>query len=110
VRLTFILSYILEGECEAGVLALDDAHLAEGALADDTQQAEVVEVHCGELSVVVSPGSISLEACHTAHHLVGEQHARPGQSLLCSQPNDAHGPSLLDYAPWSVKTTGLPLL
>jgi hypothetical protein len=45
-RLTFILSYVLERECEARILALHDAHLSEGALADDAQQAEVVEVHC----------------------------------------------------------------
>ena len=44
---TFILSYVLECKCEAGVLALDNAHLAKGALADDAQQAEVVEVDLG---------------------------------------------------------------
>ena len=45
-RLTFVFSYVLERECEARVFALDNAHLAKGALADDAQQAEVVEVHC----------------------------------------------------------------
>jgi hypothetical protein len=35
VALTFILPDVLEGEGETGVLALDDAHLAKGALADD---------------------------------------------------------------------------
>jgi hypothetical protein len=45
--LTFVFAYILERKGEAGVFALDDAHLAEGALSDDAQQAEVVEVHCG---------------------------------------------------------------
>jgi hypothetical protein len=45
--LTFVLADVLERKGEAGVLALDDAHLAKGALADDAQQAEVVEVHCG---------------------------------------------------------------
>jgi len=49
VRLTFVLSYVLEGEREAGILSLDNAHLSEGALADDAQQAEVVEVHCEAL-------------------------------------------------------------
>jgi hypothetical protein len=45
--LTFVFAYVLERKGEAGVFALDDAHLAEGALSDDAQQAEVVEVHCG---------------------------------------------------------------
>ena len=44
-RQTFIFSYILERKGEAGVLALDNAHLAKGALADNAQQPEVVEVH-----------------------------------------------------------------
>jgi hypothetical protein len=51
VPLTFVLSYVLEGKCEAGVLSLDDAHLSEGALADYSQQPEVVEVHCAGVSV-----------------------------------------------------------
>jgi hypothetical protein len=42
---TFIFSYVFERECEAGVLSLDNAHFSKGALADDSQQAEVVEVH-----------------------------------------------------------------
>jgi hypothetical protein len=45
-RPTFIFPYVLERKCEAGVFPLDDAHLAEGALANDPQQSEVVEVHC----------------------------------------------------------------
>lgn len=45
-RQTFIFPYVLEGECEARVLSLDDADLTEGALAYDAQQAEVIEVHC----------------------------------------------------------------
>lgn len=43
---TFIFSYVLERECEAGVLALNNAHFAKGSFADDAQQPEVVEVHC----------------------------------------------------------------
>jgi hypothetical protein len=45
-RRTFILSYILESECEAGVLALNDADLSERTFADNTQQTKVVEVNC----------------------------------------------------------------
>jgi hypothetical protein len=45
-RQTFIFSYILERKGEAGVLALDNAHLAKGSLADDSQQPEVIQVHC----------------------------------------------------------------
>jgi hypothetical protein len=45
--LTFIFSYVLERKCEARVLSLDNAHFSKGALADDSQEAEVVEVHCG---------------------------------------------------------------
>ena len=41
---TFVLADVLEGKREAGVFALDDADLAKRALADDTEQAEVVEV------------------------------------------------------------------
>jgi len=75
VRLTFILSYVLEGKGEAGVLALDDAHLSEGALADDTQQSEVVEVHCGALSAISSwkvPHSRLLWTLSGRRTLVGE--------------------------------------
>ena len=43
---TLIFANVLEGKREARVLALDDADLAKGALADDAQQAEVVEVDC----------------------------------------------------------------
>jgi hypothetical protein len=45
--LTFIFPDVLEGKGESGVLALDDAHFAKGALADDAQQAKVVEIHWG---------------------------------------------------------------
>ena len=45
-RQTFIFSYILERKGEAGVLALDNAHFAKGSLADDSQQPEVIQVHC----------------------------------------------------------------
>lgn len=53
---TFVLSYVLERECEAGVLSLDDAHLAKGALSDDSQQAEVVQVDFDVLSAAGSRG------------------------------------------------------
>lgn len=51
---TFIFSYVLERKCEAGVLALDNAHFAKGTFADDAQQPEVVEVHCVVVRVAPS--------------------------------------------------------
>ncbi len=45
-RQTFIFPYVFERKGEARVLALDDAYLAECTFADDSQQAEVVEVYC----------------------------------------------------------------
>lgn len=51
---TFIFPYVLERKGEAGVLALDNAHLAKGSFADDAQQPEVVEVHCVWLSEVAT--------------------------------------------------------
>lgn len=45
-RRTFIFADVLEGKCQVGVFALDDAHLSEGASADDTQEAEMIEVYC----------------------------------------------------------------
>lgn len=53
-RHTFIFANVLERKGKAGVLALDNAHLAEGSLADDAQQPEVVEVHWVRV-VSVSP-------------------------------------------------------
>lgn len=43
---TFIFSYVLERKGEARVFALDNAHFTECALANDSQQPEVVEVYC----------------------------------------------------------------
>lgn len=74
--LTLILSDVLEGKGQAGILSLDDADLAEGALADYTQQPEVVEVDWEMWS---------------AGRVVGGGGGRGD-------------------APWSVKTTGFPLL
>jgi hypothetical protein len=54
-RPTFIFPYVLQRKREAGVFALDDAHLAEGALAYNSQQAEVVEVYCGCVSLPYPP-------------------------------------------------------
>jgi hypothetical protein len=92
---TFVLPYVLERKCEARVLALDDAHLAKGALADYTQQPEVVEVHCVPLSVsLLRRGSwLAIDVCLLCWTLIGTMESR-----LC------------DYAPWSVNTTGFPLL
>jgi hypothetical protein len=45
-RRTLIFPDVLEREGQAGVLALDDAHLAKGTFADDSQQPEVVEIDC----------------------------------------------------------------
>ena len=72
--LTLILPDVLEGKGQAGVLPLDDADLAEGSLADYTQQPEVVEIHWGS---------------------------------MVSGPDGCGGRG---QAPWSVKTTGFPLL
>ena len=52
-RRTFIFAYVLERKGETCVFALDNAHLAECALADDSQQPEVVE-----------PGEPDLDAEH----------------------------------------------
>ena len=82
-RLTLILSDVLEGKGQAGVLALDDADLAKGSLADDTQQAKVIEVHWGELVSGCFGGGRGSDGCD-----VGES----------------------GCIPWSVKTTGFPLL
>ena len=84
-RPTFIFPYILQRKREAGVFALDDAHLAEGALAYNSQQAEVVEVHCVGVSLPIPPIMPYLYL-----------------SIGLSMP--------ADNAPWSVNTTGLPLL
>lgn len=48
---TFVFPYVLERKRKARVFPLNDAHLAECALAHNTQQAEVVEVHCLAVSV-----------------------------------------------------------
>ena len=71
-RLTLILAYVLEGECEARVFALDDAHLAKRALADDAQQPEVVQIdlvgedHGGKLAAGgQGGGGAAHQACRT---------------------------------------------
>lgn len=47
-RRTFIFADILECKGQAGIFALDNADLAKGAFAHDAQEAEVVEVNCGD--------------------------------------------------------------
>jgi hypothetical protein len=103
-RLTFVFSYVLERECEARVFALDNAHLAKGALADDAQQAEVVEVHC---SPFVSSVAVRASVCGVASDgpRAADSDSESGPMTLRTAPR---GGQL--YAPWSVKTTGLPLL
>ena len=44
VSRTFIFPYVLEGKCEAGILALDYANLAKGSLPYHAEQPEVIEV------------------------------------------------------------------
>ena len=65
-RQTFIFPYVLEGECEAGVFSLDNADLAKGAFAHDSQQAKVVEVDLvGEddgLAVALTHGGFRVAA------------------------------------------------
>ena len=46
----FIFPDVLERKSEARVFPLDDAHLAECALANNSQQSEVVEVYCWGVS------------------------------------------------------------
>ena len=41
---TFIFSDVFERKGQASVLALNDPDFAEGALAHDSQQAEVIEI------------------------------------------------------------------
>jgi hypothetical protein len=36
-RPTFVFSYVLQCECEACVLALNDTHFSKGTLSDDSQ-------------------------------------------------------------------------
>lgn len=79
---TFILAQVFEGEGQAGVFALDDADLAKGALADDAEEFEVVELDCGHARSAVEEGG----AARSGLTLVGEDdgpalrvaHARGG--------------------------------
>jgi hypothetical protein len=48
---TFIFAYIFQRERQAGVLALDDAHLSKRSSSDDSQQSEVVQVYCSAVSL-----------------------------------------------------------
>lgn len=95
-RRTFIFSYVLEGKGEAGVLALDNAHLAKSSFADDSQQPEVVEVHCGR----GQQGSHSQAVQRVGMAAGTTASVRAG----CSRTSEGAD------APWSVNTTGLPLL
>lgn len=101
-RQTFIFSYILEGKCEAGVFALDDAHFAKGSFAYDAQQPEVVEVHCG----------VGSDSFSRRHHERGRcrSNAAGAMTPACSTCNSNSELRTRNYTPWSVKTTGLPLL
>lgn len=45
-RLTFIFADVLECKRQTRVFSFDDADLAKGALADDAEQAEMVEAYC----------------------------------------------------------------
>lgn len=51
---TLIFANVFQGERESRVLSLDDPNLAKGTAADDSKQAEVVEVHyqCAEAPLV----------------------------------------------------------
>lgn len=49
-RRTFIFPDVFQCKRQVGVFALDNADLAEGASADHSQQAEVVEVGCCSVS------------------------------------------------------------
>lgn len=57
---TLIFAYILQRERQTGILALDNADLAEGALAYDSKQTEVVEVDWpGSARLAVGAGAAS---------------------------------------------------
>jgi len=45
---TFIFPDVLERERQSSVFPLDNPYFAEGPSADDAEQAEVVEVYCGD--------------------------------------------------------------
>ena len=41
---TFLLANIFQGECEAGILSLDNSNFAEGTLAYHTKKSEMIKV------------------------------------------------------------------
>lgn len=44
-ELTFIFTDIFEGKGQVRVLSLNNSHLSKGTSADDSQQAEMIQVH-----------------------------------------------------------------
>lgn len=71
-RRTFIFADVLKGKCQVGVFALDDTHLSEGASADDTQEAEMIEVYCSSgsqrdsirrLAIIIHPAVSAFRCC-----------------------------------------------
>lgn len=55
---TLILANVFQSKSQAGILAFDDAHLAKGALADDSEEFEVVQLNwCFVWSVAEAAGA-----------------------------------------------------
>jgi hypothetical protein len=52
---TFIFSDILEGEGQVRVLSLNNSDLAKGTSADDSQEAEMIQVHYKAVSITHQP-------------------------------------------------------
>lgn len=101
-RQTFIFPYVLERKGEASIFALNDAHFAKGALADDAQQPEVVEVHC----VVVRSRSFrprvqawqawqAQARCSSRGHDAGLQHTAQRRSQRRTADNYCYGRTLV---------------
>jgi len=51
---TFIFANILQREGQSSVFPLDNSNLPKCSLSDDSQQSEMIEVHCGEKSRLAS--------------------------------------------------------
>jgi alpha-acetolactate decarboxylase len=50
-ELTFIFTDIFEGKGQVRILPLNNSHLSKGTSADDSQQAEMIQVHYKAVSI-----------------------------------------------------------
>jgi len=101
---TFIFANVFQSKSQAGILPLDDPHLAERTLAYDSQQAEVIEVDClKEKGQHVCPVRTCFGLLDTGRLGGGlGAVALAGDAAGAEQEEKGNSPS-------SVKTTGLPL-